>query len=93
MRKSLCFLIALYQRFISPVLPPHCRYSPSCSEYAMEAIQKHGAVKGVWLGMKRLSRCKMPLENKPVENKLARNNLAEKKLVTALNVVGQTANG
>ena len=57
MRKSLCFLIGLYQRFISPVLPPHCRYTPSCSEYAIEAIQKHGALKGLWLGMKRIGRC------------------------------------
>lgn len=57
MRSALCFLIGLYRRFISPMLPPHCRFSPSCSEYAIEAIQKHGAVKGLWLGAKRIFRC------------------------------------
>lgn len=46
-----------YQRFISPALPPSCRFSPSCSQYALEAVSKHGALKGMWLGARRLVRC------------------------------------
>ena len=53
----LCNLITCYQRFVSPFLPPHCRYTPSCSQYMLEAIQKFGALKGSWLGVKRLARC------------------------------------
>lgn len=51
------FLIKLYQWIISPWLGPKCRYTPTCSAYTIEAIQKHGVIKGIWLGMKRLSRC------------------------------------
>jgi len=54
------FLLALikgYQRFVSPGLPPACRYTPSCSAYAAEAIQKYGATKGSWLAARRLARC------------------------------------
>jgi len=57
MRRSLCYLITVYQRFISPCLPPHCRYTPSCSQFTLEAIEKHGALKGLWLGIKRIARC------------------------------------
>jgi uncharacterized protein len=46
-----------YRRFISPLLPPVCRFYPSCSEYALEAFRAHGAVRGLWLAMRRLSRC------------------------------------
>ena len=46
-----------YQKFISPALPPSCRFSPSCSQYALEAVSKHGALKGMWLGTRRLVRC------------------------------------
>jgi hypothetical protein len=46
-----------YQKFISPALPPSCRFSPSCSQYALEAVSKHGALKGMWLGARRLVRC------------------------------------
>ena len=49
--------IRFYQRFISPALPPSCRYSPTCSSYAVEALQTHGAVRGSWLAVRRLSRC------------------------------------
>lgn len=46
-----------YQKFISPALPPSCRFSPSCSQYALEAVSKYGALKGIWLGLRRLIRC------------------------------------
>lgn len=46
-----------YRLFISPVLPQTCRYYPSCSAYAVEAVQTHGAARGAWLGLKRISRC------------------------------------
>ncbi len=50
-------LIRLYQLFISPVLPRACRYTPSCSEYALEALRKHGLLKGGWLAAKRILSC------------------------------------
>lgn len=46
-----------YQRFISPALPPSCRFTPSCSAYAVEAITRHGALRGSWLAARRLVRC------------------------------------
>ena len=50
-------LIGLYQRFISPLLAPRCRFSPSCSTYAMEALERHGLWRGGWLSLWRLLRC------------------------------------
>lgn len=49
--------IRFYQRFISPLTPPSCRYTPTCSQYAVEALQKYGLVKGLWLAVKRILRC------------------------------------
>ena len=49
--------IHLYRFTLSPLLPPSCRFTPSCSAYALEALQLHGPVKGLWLTAKRLSRC------------------------------------
>lgn len=49
--------IRAYQRFISPALPPACRFTPTCSAYAVEAIARHGALKGGWLAVRRLARC------------------------------------
>jgi hypothetical protein len=49
--------VKFYQYCIRPLLPNACRYTPSCSEYSIEAIKKYGALKGSWLGMKRISRC------------------------------------
>ncbi|MBR1935639.1 MAG: membrane protein insertion efficiency factor YidD [Muribaculaceae bacterium] len=49
--------IRFYQRCISPLTPPVCRFTPSCSHYAVEAIQKHGPIKGTWLAIKRIARC------------------------------------
>jgi putative membrane protein insertion efficiency factor len=46
-----------YKSFISPWLPSACRYRPTCSEYMLEAIAAHGAMRGVWMGLKRLGRC------------------------------------
>jgi putative membrane protein insertion efficiency factor len=50
--------IWVYQRTISPLLPTSCRFYPSCSHYSQEAVEKYGVVKGVWLGIKRLGRCR-----------------------------------
>ena len=50
-------LIRAYQLFVSPVLGPRCRYLPTCSEYAAEAVMRHGAGRGVWLAVRRLLRC------------------------------------
>ena len=46
-----------YRRFVSPLLPPRCRFAPSCSEYALTALAEHGAVRGLWLAIKRIARC------------------------------------
>jgi len=53
----LILLLKGYKRFISPLLGQHCRFYPSCSAYAMEAIEVHGHARGVWLAAKRLCRC------------------------------------
>ena len=50
-------LIKLYQRFISPLLGPHCRFQPTCSQFTLQAIISHGALKGCWLGAKRIGKC------------------------------------
>ncbi len=57
MRRLLIKLIRGYQILISPLFPPSCRFTPSCSHYTAEAISKHGILAGVWLGMKRMARC------------------------------------
>jgi putative membrane protein insertion efficiency factor len=57
MRVLLIALIRGYQWFISPLLGNHCRFYPSCSQYAREAIERHGAVRGVWLAIQRVARC------------------------------------
>ncbi len=57
MKTILVLLIRIYQRWLSPALPPSCRFYPSCSEYACQAILKHGALKGVYLGARRILRC------------------------------------
>jgi putative membrane protein insertion efficiency factor len=51
------FLIRLYQNTFSRVLPPSCRFQPSCSQYGYEAIDKYGLLKGSWLAVKRIARC------------------------------------
>ena len=57
MKKLLLSLIGFYQRHISPLTPKACRFVPTCSQYAQEAIRKYGACKGSWLAIKRLLRC------------------------------------
>jgi len=50
-------LIKIYQSTISKVMPPTCRYTPTCSEYTYEAITRYGIFKGIWMGAKRIARC------------------------------------
>lgn len=49
--------IRFYQRAVSPLLPPSCRFMPTCSAYALEAVQRYGAARGSWLALRRLARC------------------------------------
>ena len=56
-KKYLIHFIKIYQRFISPLTGPTCRFTPTCSQYTIEAIEKYGAAKGVFLGIKRILRC------------------------------------
>ncbi|MGB3775219.1 MAG: membrane protein insertion efficiency factor YidD [Leeuwenhoekiella sp.] len=51
------FLVRIYQRVISPILPSSCRYQPTCSQYTVEALQIHGLFKGSWLAIKRIASC------------------------------------
>jgi len=57
MRTILVMLVRAYQMILSPLLPPACRYYPSCSAYAIEALERHGAVRGTWLAVRRIARC------------------------------------
>jgi hypothetical protein len=57
MKKPVLGLIRLYKRFISPALPPSCRFEPTCSMYTYEAIEKYGVIKGGWMGIRRIMRC------------------------------------
>jgi len=57
LKKAVLLLIRFYRRGISPYTPPSCRYIPTCSQYAMEAIEKYGLAKGGWMALKRILRC------------------------------------
>ena len=57
MSRFLIFLIRAYRKHLSPARPPCCRFIPTCSEYALEAVEKYGAWKGSWLALRRLLRC------------------------------------
>lgn len=57
MKKILLALIKFYQKAISPLTPPTCRFHPTCSHYGFEAIEKHGTLKGSWLAIRRISKC------------------------------------
>ena len=55
--KILILPIRFYQKFISPLTPPSCRFTPTCSQYAIEALRKHGPIKGTYLAIRRILRC------------------------------------
>jgi putative membrane protein insertion efficiency factor len=57
LQRPLRALLRFYKRFISPMLGPRCRFAPSCSEYAMQAIERFGPLKGSWLAARRIGRC------------------------------------
>ena len=57
MRYLVLDFLQLYKTFLSPFLPSSCRFTPTCSEYAAQAVEKHGAIRGTWLGTKRILRC------------------------------------
>jgi putative membrane protein insertion efficiency factor len=57
MKYIFIFLIKLYQRTLSRMMPPSCRFYPSCSEYGVQALKKHGIFKGSWLTVRRIARC------------------------------------
>ncbi|MBN1994566.1 MAG: membrane protein insertion efficiency factor YidD [Anaerolineae bacterium] len=57
MKQLVLALIRFYQKFISPALPPSCRFYPTCSHYGYQAIAKYGLIKGGWLAAKRIARC------------------------------------
>ena len=57
MRALILLALRGYKRFISPLLPPACRFEPTCSVYMMQAVERFGALRGVWMGSKRLMRC------------------------------------
>jgi putative membrane protein insertion efficiency factor len=74
--RCLVLFIRGYQKWISPLLGPHCRFNPTCSSYAIQAINLHGSVKGSWLAVKRILKCH-PLHSggdDPVPEKLTRIN-------------------
>ena len=58
MKFAVLTVIWLYQKTLSPLLPTSCRYYPSCSHYSQQAVEKYGVLKGIWLGVKRLGRCR-----------------------------------
>ncbi len=57
MRHLLALPVRFYRRFLSPLKPPTCRFHPTCSAYALQALERHGAVRGSWLTIRRLCRC------------------------------------
>jgi putative membrane protein insertion efficiency factor len=57
MRLLICALLRGYQMWLSPLLPSACRFHPTCSEYMRQAVERYGAARGVWMGLKRLARC------------------------------------
>ena len=67
MKKLFLWLIRFYQREISPLRPPCCRFIPTCSAYALEAVEKYGAWKGGWLALRRILRCNPFHQQKSIE--------------------------
>ena len=67
MKRLFLALITFYQKHISPLTPPCCRYTPTCSQYAREAITKYGAAKGGWLALRRILRCHPFSKHDPID--------------------------
>ena len=67
MKGLLLGLIRLYRKYISPSRPPCCRFIPTCSAYALEAVEKYGALKGGWLALRRIQRCQPFHRQKSIE--------------------------
>jgi len=57
MQRTILVVLKGYKRFVSPLVPSACRYYPTCSEYMMDAVERYGCVKGIWLGIRRIGRC------------------------------------
>ena len=57
MKTIIIFLIRFYQKYISPLKPPSCRFYPTCSEYSVQALQKYGFIRGSWKALVRISKC------------------------------------
>lgn len=57
MKRTIVWILRGYQLTLSPLLPPACRFYPTCSQYMVEAVERYGVPRGVWLGVKRLGRC------------------------------------
>lgn len=77
LRKLFCFPIRCYQKFLSPLFPPCCRFTPTCSQYAIEAIERFGILKGGFLSLRRILRCNPYFKggNDPVPLKFIKNSL------------------
>lgn len=58
LKRAVTGALRFYQKSISPLTPPVCRFTPSCSEYVVQAVEGHGALRGGWLGLKRIARCR-----------------------------------
>ena len=67
MKRIFLAIINFYQKHISPLTPPSCRYTPTCSQYAREAITKYGAAKGGWLALRRILRCHPFSKHDPID--------------------------
>ena len=57
MKSIVIFIIKVYQNTLSPLLGKNCRFTPTCSQYTIEAVQEYGCLKGIWIGIKRIIRC------------------------------------
>ena len=83
MKKMAIYLVKLYQRFISPLFPPSCRYHPTCANYMIQAIEVHGVLKGGLMGIARILRChplvKGGVDYVPKKFSLKRNTLDQHK--------------
>jgi hypothetical protein len=56
-KRAVLAVLRFYKRWVSPALPPSCRFTPTCSEYSYQAVEKYGVLRGGWMGIRRLARC------------------------------------